>query len=190
MTIKERNRKLAITLLQLIASMVLLSFASVPIYSLFCKVTGFGGTTQRGTEPTGKGTKTYVVKFDSNIDKSLPWVFHPEQKEVSLKAGENVLAFYYARNNATEDVTGMAVYNVTPLSAGKYFVKVHCFCFDEQTLRGGEEATMPVSFFIDPAIETDPETKDVHTITLSYTFFRSHDVPQSLLEQERRKNGQ
>ena len=180
---EQQNKKLAITLVQLVLSMVLLTFASVPIYSIFCKVTGFGGTTQRGENPGIKGIKAYTIKFDSNVDKTLPWSFYPKQHELKLKAGENILAFYQAKNNSPRDITGMAIYNVTPLKAGKYFVKVHCFCFDEQLMQAGEESLMPVSFYIDPAIETDPDTQDVDTIILSYTFFRSEDVPPELLEE-------
>lgn len=184
----EQNKKLAITLMQLVLSMVLLTFASVPIYSIFCKVTGFGGTTQRGENPGNKGTKTYTIKFDSNVDRDLPWKFYPKQHELQLKAGENILAFYYAKNESPRDINGMAIYNVTPLKAGKYFVKVHCFCFDEQLMQAGEESMMPVSFYIDPAIETDPDTQDVDTIILSYTFFRTENVTPEILE-ESIKNG-
>lgn len=165
--------KLPIALLILILAMLILSFASVPIYNLFCKLTGFDGTTQIAQNYyTDKiGNKTIRVDFDSHVNKDLPWKFYPKQSSVEIKAGENILVFYYSENLSNQPVKGMAIYNVTPVKASKYFNKVHCFCFEEQTLAGKEKVDMPVSFFIDPKIEEDPDTKDLEAITLSYSFF-------------------
>jgi cytochrome c oxidase assembly protein subunit 11 len=168
----QRNRKTAQTLAMLVLGMVMLSFASVPLYDLFCRVTGFGGTPQvadRGSETVT--SRKFTVRFNADTSPELPWRFQPLQKEVDVFAGENRLVFYEALNEAKSPVTGMAVYNVTPAEAGIYFNKVQCFCFERQELASGQDMTMPVSFFIDPAIADDPEMKNVDTITLSYTFF-------------------
>tara|TARA_A100001015_G_scaffold307794_1_gene404280 strand:- start:501 stop:995 length:495 start_codon:yes stop_codon:yes gene_type:complete len=117
------------------------------------------------------GSKELLVRFDANIDKDLPWKFTPKQKNISVKSGENTLVFYYAENISDSDIIGTAIYNVTPYKAGKYFNKIHCFCFEEQLIKAGEKILMPVSFFIDPAIDDDPYLKDVDTITLSYSFY-------------------
>ena len=154
-------------------SMLLLSFAAVPIYNLFCKVTGFGGTTQRvSAYSKTKGHKIITVHFDSNVAPDLAWKFIPKHRKVDVIPGENVLIFYYSKNMSDKDIIGTALYNVTPQKAGKYFNKIHCFCFEEQMLRAGAEANMPVTFYIDPEIETDPDTKDIDEITLSYSFFK------------------
>jgi len=169
----SKNQKLTHAIVALIMSMVLLSFAAVPIYNLFCKATGFGGTTQRASSYShAKGSKTITVYFDANVSPGLPWQFVPKHKKVDVVTGENILIFYYSKNLSNEDIIGTAIYNVTPQKAGKYFNKVHCFCFEEQMLKAGTEANMPVTFYIDPAIENDPDTKDVDEITLSYSFFK------------------
>ena len=156
--------------------MLCFSFAAVPFYSLFCKVTGFGGTTQHALKASESvGSKMITVRFNSDVAPDVPWVFKPEQVSVQVKTGENKLVFYYAENLTEEPFDGMAIYNVTPHKAGKYFNKVHCFCFERQTLKPKEQVIMPVSFFIDPDIETDRETRRVNTITLSYTFFKYQD---------------
>ena len=153
--------------------MTVLSFAMSPIYNLFCKMTGYGGATKEAfTSSKTKGIKKITVRFDSNTSPELNWKFIPKHSEVEVIPGENVLIFYYAENLSKENIIGTAVYNVTPLKAGQYFNKIHCFCFEEQLLRAGASAIMPVSFYIDPEIETDPDTKDVDTITLSYSFFK------------------
>jgi cytochrome c oxidase assembly protein subunit 11 len=170
----NKTKSLLGSLLILTAAMILLSFAAVPIYNLFCKLTGFDGTVKRAenyyTEKIGN--KIIRVTFDSHVNKDLPWQFIPKQRFIDIKPGENTLVFYYSKNLDSQDIKGMAIYNVTPLKASKYFYKVHCFCFEEQTLKAQEEVDMPVSFFIDPAIETDPDTKDLNHITLSYSFFK------------------
>ncbi len=173
------NKHLALALVSLICSMVLLCLASVPIYNLFCKVTGYGGTTTRqqfNIYTHKKGNKIITIEFDSNVDKKLPWRFIPKQKSAQIKPGENVLIFYESENLSNHDIIGTSVYNVTPNKAGKYFVKIHCFCFEEQLLKAGEKLLMPVTFFIDPAFEEDSEMQDVTTITLSYSFFKVRDI--------------
>lgn len=159
--------------------MILLSFAAVPIYSLFCKATGFGGTTGN-IDASGyahqKGTRKIIVEFDANINKSLPWRFIAKHRKVEVTTGENVLVFYEAENYGAKDVIGTAVYNVSPDKAGKYFIKIHCFCFEEQLLKAGQKMLMPVSFYLDPELENDPEMSDITTITLSYSFFKVRDL--------------
>jgi cytochrome c oxidase assembly protein subunit 11 len=175
----NKNKKnLTISLIMLLLSMFFISYAAVPIYSLFCKVTGFGGTTKQAKIASTKiGNKHLTIRFDSNVSKDLPWIFTPKQKEIKIKSGENVLVFYYAENLSDENLIGTSVYNVTPHKAGKYFNKIHCFCFEEQLVKAHEKILMPVSFFIDPEIDNDPYLSDVDTITLSYSFFfvKKHD---------------
>jgi cytochrome c oxidase assembly protein subunit 11 len=153
--------------------MIMLTFAAVPIYSLFCKVTGFGGTTQRTYGGSYKiGKRDITVRFDSNVEPGLPWKFIPKQNSIAIKPGENALVFYYSENFGSEDIVGTAVYNVTPSNAGKYFNKIHCFCFEEQLLKAGAKMMMPVTFFLSPEIEDDPELEGLDAITLSYTFYK------------------
>lgn len=160
-----------------VAGMVGLAFASVPLYRLFCQVTGYGGTTQRAAEAAAPvvGERVVTVRFDATTDHHLPWRFQPAQRSVTLRVGEQGLAFYRAENRSDRPVTGRATFNVTPFKAGSYFVKIDCFCFTEQTLAPGEAVDMPVTFYVDPAIAEDPNLDDVKTITLSYTFFRAPD---------------
>jgi cytochrome c oxidase assembly protein subunit 11 len=159
-----------------VAAMVGLSFAAVPLYRLFCQVTGYGGTTQVSEAPPAEvGERIVKVRFNADVDARLPWNFVPAQVEVALRVGEVGMAFYRARNLTGQPVTGTAVFNVTPLKAGQYFNKVQCFCFDEQRLQPGQSVDMPVTFFVDPAINDDPNLDDVRTITLSYTFFRAEE---------------
>lgn len=177
MKLVKANKNLAISIAILLLSMLILSFASIPLYNLFCKATGFGGTTQRedGFSRTEKGSRRIVVEFDSNVDKKLPWHFVPKQRRIQIVTGETALIFYESENLASNDIIGTSVYNVTPDKAGKYFVKIHCFCFEEQLLKAGEKMLMPVSFYLDPQLEKDPEMDDVDTITLSYSFFKVRD---------------
>jgi cytochrome c oxidase assembly protein subunit 11 len=161
----------------LIAGMLGLTAAAVPLYRLFCQVTGYGGTTQRAEAlPAAPLEQTIHVRFNADVDPGLPWSFRPAQREVEVRLGEQGLAYFRARNDSDRAIVGQAVYNVTPYKAGPYFDKIACFCFDEQVLQPGEEADMPVSFFVDPAIASDPNTRDVTTITLSYTFFMVEDA--------------
>lgn len=173
--IKRRNRRLVIGLVSIVFAMIGVSYAAVPLYTLFCQVTGFGGTTQRAEAPADRVVdRTIKVRFNADVNQDLPWAFAPETREVSLKLGEAGFVSYRAENTGTTPVTGTAVYNVTPAKAGIYFSKVQCFCFDEQTLQPGQGVDMPVQFFVDPAMADDRNLEDVETITLSYTFFRSH----------------
>jgi len=172
--LKRRNRRLGLATAGLVAGMVGLSFAAVPLYTLFCQVTGYNGTTQRGgTLPARPGEAAVTVRFNANTHPGLPWRFAAEQSAMTLRVGEEGMAFYTAANQGSTPVTGIAVYNVTPEKAGRYFHKIACFCFDEQTLNPGQQVEMPVSFWVDPEIARDPNTRDVRTITLSYTFFRT-----------------
>ncbi len=177
---QSRNGRTALVLVGLVAGMIGLSFASVPLYRLFCQITGFGGTTRVAEAlPEQPGERIVTIRFNSDIHPDLPWAFQPVQRAIELRVGESGLVFYKARNLAERATTGVSTFNVTPQKAGPYFNKVQCFCFEEQTLQPGEEMEMGVSFFVDPAIEDDPNLADVRTITLSYTFLRSlDDLPE------------
>jgi len=156
-----------------VAGMVGAAYASVPLYRLFCQVTGYNGTTQRVEQYSDKILdKTIQVTFDANISPGLNWEFKPA-KAVNPKIGETVQIEYTATNRSPEATTGTAVFNVTPMEAGAYFNKVECFCFTEQTLQPGQSVSMPVVFFVDPEIATAEETRNIKTITLSYTFYPS-----------------
>ena len=169
----KKNTSTAIAMLSIGLGMFLLAFASVPLYRVFCQVTGFGGTTQEASSvPVQIGKRIINVQFNADTDPNLPWKFKPEQRQVAVHTGEQTLIYYAAENISDEAVTGVATYNVTPNKAGAYFNKVQCFCFTNQTLNPDEKMPMPVSFFIDPEIENDPNLQDVSTITLSYTFFK------------------
>ena len=171
---KNRNALLGGGLAGVMLGMVGLSFAAVPLYRLFCQATGFGGTPiVGGPSAPGATGRTITVRFNADTNPGLPWRFIASQNQLTVGLGEDQLAFYDARNRASQPVTGVSTYNVTPEKAGQYFHKTACFCFDEQTLAPGQEMQFPLSFWIDPAIATDPDTRDVTTITLSYTFFRS-----------------
>ncbi len=163
----------AVMLFGLVGGMVGLSFASVPLYRLFCQVTGYGGTpnTEAVSAPTEVSDTVVTVNFDANVNSDLPWTFKPVQHNVRIRLGEEALAHYTAVNNSDAPVTGTATFNVTPYSAAQYFSKIECFCFTEQTLLPGQEVDMPVTFYVDPAILDDPNAKDVRLITLSYTFY-------------------
>ena len=153
-----------------------LSFAAVPLYRMFCAVTGYGGTPMtRSAAAPGANTSTIEVRFDANTGPNLPWRFSPGDRTIKVQLGEDRLAYYTGRNTSGQPITGVATYNVSPDKAGKYFNKTACFCFDNQTLTPGQEMQFPLSFWVDPAIATDPDTRDVRSITLSYTFFRSLD---------------
>lgn len=166
------NRRLAIALFAVPVAMVGAAYASVPLYELFCRVTGFGGTTQVAeAAPEKVGERVITVRFNSDVAPDLPWAFQPVERAMTLKVGESGLAFFRAENLSDRPTVGTATFNVTPLKAGPYFNKVQCFCFTEQRLAAGDTVDMPVSFFVDPAIEEDPNLREVHTITLSYTFF-------------------
>jgi len=169
------NGRVAMALAGLVVTMGGLSFAAVPLYRWFCQVTGFGGTTMRAERaPEQAGEMLVTVRFNADIGgNDLPWRFESLERKVVLKVGEERLAFYRATNIGKVPVVGTATYNVTPHKAAPYFHKIACFCFDEQTLTPGERADMPVTFWVDPKIAEDPSTRDVTTITLSYSFFRT-----------------
>ncbi len=154
--------------------MLALSFASVPLYSLFCKITGFDGTTQTAAALPGIVLdRRITVKFNADTGRGLDWDFRPEMREIDVRLGEKGLTAFQARNRGNKAAGATALYNVTPYKAGKYFHKIQCFCFDEQTLAAGEDVSMPVLFFVDPSLDEDPDMDDVKTITLSYTFYRA-----------------
>jgi cytochrome c oxidase assembly protein subunit 11 len=165
-------------------AMLALGYASVPLYRLFCQVTGFGGTTMTATEGEAARAamlatgQTISVRFDASTANDMPWTFRPSQATDTVTIGERDIATYVARNNTSRPITGMATYNVTPEKAGKYFNKIQCFCFTEQTLAPGQEVTMPVLYYVDPAMLEDPNMKGVEQITLSYTFHRTSE-PQA-----------
>jgi cytochrome c oxidase assembly protein subunit 11 len=168
------NRIVGVALAGIVAGMAGLSFAAVPLYRLFCAATGYGGTPKIGLAAApGKVAQSITVRFNADTNPGLPWRFQPAQPALRLALGDEQIAFYTARNLAAVPVTGMAVYNVTPEKVGKYFHKTACFCFNQQTLAANQEMQFPVSFWVDPAIANDPNTADVNTVTLSYTFFRS-----------------
>jgi len=170
----DKNKQTLYAVLAIIIGMFCLAFASVPLYDLFCKVTGYGGTPKRITEAVEKiGKKDLTIFF--NADSNVPWDFKPVQRKIKTKAGENNLIFYEAENLSDKPIVGTATYNITPVKAGSYFSKIECFCFTKQLLNPGQKMNFPVSFQVDPDIENDPYLKDVTQITLSYTFFEAVD---------------
>ena len=178
-TSDQKNRKTALSLFAIAGGMIGLAFASVPLYQLFCQVTGYGGTTDTAAIKPNKelaaDAPIITVLFDSNVDKDLPWSFTPDQNKVNVRIGEESLVSYTAKNLSKRPVIGNATFNVTPHKVGQYFQKIECFCFTEQKLIPGQEVSMPISFFVDPEILQDSSAMDVRNITLSYTFFRSPD---------------
>jgi cytochrome c oxidase assembly protein subunit 11 len=172
----KRMRWTAIAAVAVVAGMTGMAFAAVPLYEAFCKVTGYGGTTQEAVAaPTQILDQRIEVRFDANIAPNLPVEFAPKQLSESLRIGETGLAFYRIRNTTDQPIVARATYNVTPHVAGQYFAKLECFCFQDQTIAPGAEAELPVVFFVDPEIVNDPDTRELTTLTLSYTFFRSTD---------------
>ncbi len=170
----NRVTRTALLAAGLAGGMTGLGYASVPLYRLFCQVTGIDGTTRMAVGETAPGAvagKTVIVRFDANRVPTLPWEFAPERNTESVTIGAREMAFYTAQNLSARPVTGSATFNVTPVHAAKYFAKIQCFCFNEQTLKPGEQVRMPVIYYVDPAIMTDPDTKDIEEITLSYTFY-------------------
>jgi cytochrome c oxidase assembly protein subunit 11 len=166
-----KNKKLAFSLLALVTTMLMLSFAAVPFYNWFCRVTGFGGVTQEAEAPSDRVLdRTIKVRFDGSLEKGMPWEFKPVAHDMELKIGETGLAFYEAYNPTDEVIAGTASFNVYPYSAGAYFTKIDCFCFSMQVLQPGERVQMPVTFYVDPEIVDDIEAKFLKSITLSYTF--------------------
>src|SRR6266700_3401468 len=171
---RRKNLKTVIPAIGVIVIMIGLVSYSPTLYRLFCAATGLGGTTQRAETDSGTVSERMItVRFDSNVAPGLPWRFEPAQREVRVHLGEQQLVFFTAENLTNQAIVGRATFNVTPETTGIYFNKVQCFCFDEERLDAHEKVDMPVVFFVDPALANDPETRDVDTITLSYTFFRS-----------------
>jgi cytochrome c oxidase assembly protein subunit 11 len=178
------NRSTAFWLATLVTVMVVLSFASVPLYSWFCAVTGYAGT----TTTADKGSDVVLdqpvnIRFDGSVTSDLPWTFHPVRNTMTLKLGETGLAFFEATNTGTTRVAGTATFNVLPYDAGSYFTKIDCFCFDIQVLEPGESVLMPVTFYVDPAILDEPELPELPEITLSYTFSMT-DLPEEQVSLE------
>lgn len=175
---EKRDRKglVALSLVGLVAGMVGLSFAAVPLYRIFCQTTGYAGVPQQADATPGTVLdRTITIRFDANVDRKLPWTFEPVQRVMDVKIGESNLAFFRATNNTDEAVTGTAGFNVAPDRAGRYFTKIECFCFTKQRLAAGESIEMPVTFFVDPTIVDDESAKNISEITLSYTFYRNDD---------------
>lgn len=170
---KQRaNRVIAVSCLAFFTSMIGMAYAAVPLYALFCQVTGYGGTTRRVEQYSDRVLdRTITVRFDANVSGGLPWDFAPVKRDMTMKIGETVQAQYIASNLFGVPSAGRATFNVTPQRAGAYFNKVECFCFTDTTLAPGQAIDMPVVFYVDPDIVDVPELKDIKTITLSYTFF-------------------
>lgn len=170
--LNRRHRKVGMMAAGGALFMLGLAFAAVPLYRIFCQMTGYAGTTQRAVKASDTVLdRTVTVRFDATVGPSLPWTFEPVQREVKVKFGETALAFYRATNNSSKPVVGTASFNVTPDQVGVYFNKLECFCFTEQRLEPGESVDMPVSFFVDPAMVRDKDAAHIGQITLSYTFF-------------------
>ena len=167
----SKNGRTALIMFGIVALMIGVAAASPVLYRTFCSLTGFGGTPLRAERAPGAVAGQVNVRFDANTHPGLPWKFEPEQTTVEVKPGAQTQIFYRAENLSNRDWTGQAAYNVSPDQVGKYFKKIQCFCFTEQTLKAGQKVDMPVLFFVDPAIKQDPDTKDIDEITLSYTFY-------------------
>lgn len=190
--LQRKNQKVILMSLAAAAGMLGLGYAAVPLYELFCQVTGFGGTTQRASEEQASlaeqiaqssATPTISIRFDANTARNMNWSFKPRQATDRVQIGQRDMVIYVARNDSSVPITGNATFNVEPEAAGKYFNKIQCFCFTEQTLLPGQQVDMPVLYYVDPAALDDPEMKDVEQITLSYTFHRAIDVEAKPLDQ-------
>jgi cytochrome c oxidase assembly protein subunit 11 len=174
----SRNHVVVALCAALVLGMTALSFAAVPLYRLFCQVTGYEGTTRRASvAPDTVLERSLTVAFDANVGPGIGWRFEPVQRAQQLRIGEQGLAFYRATNRSDKPQVGMAVFNVTPHKAGSYFNKIECFCFTAQRLEPGQSVEMPVAYFIDPAIDGDADLKKLTTITLSYTFYPANKAP-------------
>lgn len=175
----RRHARLGLGLGAFVLGMLGAAYAAVPLYDLFCRTTGFGGTPLVATSaPAAALDRRITIRFDSNVAGGLPWEFAPEQRSIEVAIGESRLVHYVARNVGAEPTVGTASYNVSPPQAGAYFNKLQCFCFTEQRLASGERMDMPVAFFVDPEIVKDPDLKSLKSITLSYTFFPSKKAPE------------
>lgn len=175
---KTNNSRVALIAASVVVVMVGASYAAVPFYKAFCQATGFGGTTQRATKAPDEATNQDItIRFDANTSSGLTWNFHPRQTQMTIKVGAQAMAYFDATNTGTKELTGSAIFNVTPPQAGAYFKKIQCFCFTRQTLKPGQSAEFPVVYFIDPAILNDADARGIHEITLSYTFYPAEALP-------------
>lgn len=169
--VARKNARTAGLMALLVAGMLALAFASVPLYRMFCELTGFDGTPLRAESAPGAVAGEVGVRFDANVNDALPWKFEPLQETVRIHPGARTQVMYRAKNLTARTTTGTASFNVSPRTAAPYFSKIECFCFSEQTLKGGESVDMPVIFFVDPKLREDPNTAHIDEITLSYTFY-------------------
>jgi cytochrome c oxidase assembly protein subunit 11 len=175
-TMARRNQRTGLVIFTVVLGMIALSFASVPMYRMFCSATGWGGAAQNlavAPPPSAVRDRIVEVFFNADVDQNLPWEFKPERNRERVQIGQEGLIAFVAHNETDKIITGTAVYNVTPPKAGAYFHKTQCFCFGEQTLKPGEKVQMPVMFYLDPSFADDPNMKDVTAITLSYTFYKA-----------------
>ena len=173
----HKNSRAAYVMVAVVGGMLGLAYAAVPLYDLFCSVTGYGGTTQRASVANFKVTdRDVTVRFAANLNHDMPWDFKPLQNKQFLKIGEQSIAYFEVYNPTSESITGTATFNVTPFKVGEYFVKLDCFCFTEQTLEPGERRKMPVVYYVDPSMIEDRNVEEVSEITLSYTFFVDKDL--------------
>jgi cytochrome c oxidase assembly protein subunit 11 len=195
-TIEQRNRKSAgnrrivIACAGLVAVMVGLSYAAVPLYSLFCRVTGYAGTTRQVADASGVtvSDREISVRFDANTAPDLNWNFYPAQRSVKLRLGETVQISYIVENNSDRDLTGTATFNITPQALGAYFNKIECFCFTKTEVKAGERLEMPVVFFVDPEMTGIEEARGINTLTLSYTFFPDRAAQAALAPGKEKEN--
>lgn len=184
----RRNARVGLMAAAGALAMLGLGYAAVPLYQMFCQVTGFGGTTMKATEDDAARAAAVAtgqkisVRFDASISAGMPWIFKPTDATQTVTIGQRDIATYTARNDGSEPITGVATFNVTPEQAGKYFNKIQCFCFTEQTLAPGQEITMPVLYYVDPAMLDDPNMAGVQQITLSYTFHRAKEPQLAALD--------
>lgn len=176
------NQRVALIVVAVVLGMVAMSFAAVPAYRAFCQITGFDGSVRKADIAPGTVLdRKITVRFDANVANGLPWRFKPEQVSQTIQIGETALAHYSAENLTDQPIIGTATFNVQPAKAGLYFRKIECFCFTEQLLEPGQAVSMPVTWFVDPQIANDPTLDDIHTITLSYTFYRNEDAEKDML---------
>ncbi len=187
----DQNQKVLVICSAIVVGMVGMAYAAVPLYDLFCRVTGYGGTTQIAQyDSSAILDREVTVRFSATNARDFPWEFEPLQNQMTVRVGETALAFYRATNTTDEPITGIASYNVSPFKMGPYFSKLECFCFTEQTLQPGQSMDMPVIFFVDPQMDEEERLDDITTLTLSYTFFRAGDDDALQTAQARANRGE